>query len=171
MVTLVGPLFGAHVEEIIEIVIHTAAENQFEPIVKGCVIRRDNNHAPVRNEDAVNFTQHSLRRKRMVLHHVSVSHEVKLVVGKGQRLSPNIALLVVDAVAGGYLLKSFCGRPIIHGRSLAPELHGVYSQRTELRSDIQHTGRRSVGRSMTQDITQDSILSSARPETSANPIG
>jgi hypothetical protein len=41
---------------------------------------------------------------------------------------------------------------------LAPELRGVYSQRTELRSDIQHTGRRSVRRSMTQDITQDSIF-------------
>src|SRR6267142_3912948 len=158
MVTLVGPLFGAHVEEIIEIVIHTAAENQLEPIVKGCVIRRHHDHAPARNEDAVNFTQHSLRRKRMVLNHVSVSHEVKVVVGKGQWLSPNIALLVVDAVVGGYLLKSFCGRPIIHGRSLASERHGVYSQRTELRSDIQHTGTRSVRRSMTQNITQNSIF-------------
>src|SRR5467141_1913134 len=158
MVTLVGPLFSAHVEEIIEIVVHGAAENQFEPIVEGCVIRRHHNHAPAWNEDAVNFTQHSLRRKRMVLHHVSVSHEVKLVIGKGQWLSPNIALLVVDAVVGGYLLKSFCGRPIIHGRSLATELHGVYSQRSELRSDIQHTGRRSVRKSMAQDITQDSIF-------------
>src|SRR5258705_10270742 len=123
MVTLVGPLFSAHVEEIIEIVIHTAAENQFKPIVEGCVVRRDNDDAPARNEDAVNFTQHSLRRKRMVLHHVGVSHEVKLVVGKGQWLSPNVALLVIDALVGGYLLKSFCGRPIIHGRGLATEPH------------------------------------------------
>src|SRR6266576_5170904 len=158
MVTLVGPLISTHVEEIIEIVIHTAAENQFEPIVEGCVVRRDNDHASARNEDAVNFTQHSLRRKRMVLHHVGVSHEVKLVIGKRQWLSPNIALLVVNAVAGGYLLKSFCGRPKVHGRSLAPELHCVYCQRAELRSDIQHTGRRSVRRSMTQNITQDSIF-------------
>src|SRR3977135_4665597 len=105
MVTLVSPLFSAHVEEIIEIVVHGAAENQFEPIVEGCVIRRHHNHASARNEDAVNFTQHSLRRKRMVIHHVSVSHEDKLVIGKGQWLSPNIALLVVDAVVGGYLLK------------------------------------------------------------------
>src|SRR5882672_6711079 len=121
MVTLVGPLFSTHVEEIIDIVIHTAAENQFEPIVEGCVIRRHHNHAPARNEGAVNFTQHSLRRKRMVLNHVSVSHEVKLVIGKGQRLSPNVALLVIDAVVGGYLLKSFCGRPIIYGRGLTTE--------------------------------------------------
>src|SRR5467141_2914125 len=136
MVTLVGPLFSAHVEEIIEIVVHSPAENQFEPIVEGCVIRRHHNHAPARNEDAVNFTQHSLRRKRMVLNHVSVSHEVKLVVGKGQRLSSNVALLVVDAVVGGYLLKNLCGRPVVHGRHAAPELHGVYGQRTELSSDI-----------------------------------
>src|SRR5882672_1539605 len=171
MMTLVDPLFGAHVEEIIEIVVYAAAENQFDTVVESCVIRRHDNYAPAWNEDAVNFTQDSLRRKRMVLNHVGVRHEVKLVVRKRQRLSPNVTLLVVDAVVGNHLLKNFCGRPIVYGRRVAPEFHGVYGQRTELRPHIQHAGWSRARGSMTQDITQDSILSPARPDAPPNPIG
>src|SRR6266699_2469942 len=109
MMAFIDPLFSARVEEIIEIVVHAAAENQFEPVVEGCVIRRHYNHAPAWNEDSVNFTQHSLWRKRMVLDHVGVSHEIKLVVGKGQRLNPDVALLLVDAVVRGHFLKVICG--------------------------------------------------------------
>jgi hypothetical protein len=75
----------------------------------------------------------------MVLYHIGVSHEIKLVVGKGQRLSPGIAFLVVDSVVRRYLRKSFCGRPIVRSRRVAPEPHGVYGQGAELRSDVQIT--------------------------------
>ncbi len=97
----------------------------------------------------------------MVLHHVRVSHEVKLVVGKRQWLNSNIALLEVNSVVRGYLLKNRRGWPIVHSRRAAPELHRVYGQRPELRSDVQDIGGSGAGRSMVQDMTQDSILTPA----------
>src|SRR5260370_2209318 len=106
----------------------------------------------------------------MVLHHVCVSHEVKLVVGKGQRLSPHIALLVRDPAVRGYLLKSCRSRAIVHGRCATLQHHSVYGKRPELRSDVQDFGRSGACKSMSQNITQDAIFGPACPETPPNPI-
>src|ERR1700731_1264420 len=44
MVALVNPFVRTGVKEIIEIVVHAAAEKQLKPIVNRCVIRRHHNH-------------------------------------------------------------------------------------------------------------------------------
>jgi len=63
MVTLVFPLF-AHMSKNIEIVVHWCRRKSFEPIVEDAWFGVTHESAPAPNEEAVNFTHTSLRRKR-----------------------------------------------------------------------------------------------------------
>src|ERR1700736_5395969 len=106
----------------------------------------------------------------MVLHHVGVSHEVKLVIGKRQALSSNVALLIINSVIGSHLLKSFRGRSIVHRGRVQPKRHCVYGECTKLSANIQNTRSSTTGRRMIQNIAQDLILSPTGPNTCTNPI-
>ena len=171
MVTFVNPFPGAQIKKIVEIIVYTSTEKQFKPVVKGGMIRGDYNEAPAWNEDAINFSQHSFRRKRMVLHDVGVGNEIELIVGERQRLSAYVAFLILNSEIAGNLREKFSGRSIIDSGGAALQFHRVNSQGTELRSDIQKAWRNRARRNIFQDVTQDLNFPHAGSPASPNPIG
>src|SRR5690349_20268137 len=102
------------------------------------MIRGDHDEPPAWNEDAIDFSQHSFRRERMVLHDVGVGHKLELIVGERQRLSAYVAFLILNSEIAGHLREKFSGKSIIDSGGAAPQFHRVNSQGTELRSDIQN---------------------------------
>jgi hypothetical protein len=97
MVAVIRLRIRVHVEKIIEIIIHAAAERELDPVVDGRVIRCCQDQPAAGNENAMNFGEHALWRKRVMLYHVRLRREVERIVRGRQRLEPEIALAIIYA--------------------------------------------------------------------------
>jgi len=133
------------------------------------VARRCQEQPATGNENAMNFGEHALRRKRVMLYHVCVGREVERIVCEWQRLEAEIALAIIHAAIRDGFVKRFCVHSVIHGRGAPAEPRPVNRERAELRANVEQPWRLIFG-SVGQDVAQDSNLSPAVAQRIANPI-
>ena len=117
----------------------------------------------------MNFGEHALGRKLVMLDHVRVRREVERMVRERQRLAPKIALAIIHAAIRDGFAKRFCVHSVIHGRGAPAELGRVNRQRAELRANVEEPRRLMFG-CVRQDVPQDANFSPAVAQGIANPF-